>query len=77
MVMTFNFICSSNGQWYLRNVKLFNKKYNLIEPYSSEAKSHAFLPKMCGLSKVLEMQANKARRSYFLRFFNPVLFSPV
>lgn len=75
--MTFNFICSPDGQWYLRNAELFNKKYGLIKPYFPGAKSHAFLQKLCGLTEVLEMKEGKARRSYFLRYYNPVLLSPV
>lgn len=43
--MTFNFICSPDGQWYLRNAELFNKKYGLIKPYFPGVKSHAFLQK--------------------------------
>lgn len=38
--MIFNFICSPDGQWYLRNVELFNEKYGLIKPYSPGAISH-------------------------------------
>lgn len=50
--MIFNFICSPDGQWYLRNVELFNEKYGLRKPYSPGAISHAFLQKLCGLTEV-------------------------
>ena len=50
--MIFIFICSPDGQWYLRNVELFNEKYGLIKPYSPGAKSHSFLQKLCGLTEV-------------------------